>query len=136
MATRRIGIVYSGPRRDRYRLARDWWHANPGVRVRLSRQRADDFARIARLGDAWGIRLDDLGASEEMLRWVAGAHGEARVVERERRYQALVALLESPPRDIAVWRAFRALKATLPKVGRAAKRAATLAAMAAAHQTA
>jgi hypothetical protein len=43
----------------------------PWVRTAISRQRASDFAAIAELGDAWGRKLDDLGAPYRLVRWIA-----------------------------------------------------------------
>lgn len=95
---------------------------------RVSDNVACEQYRIILLGNAWGSKLDDLRATLQMVRWVADAkHSEA---DLERRYRALVALLE-------VWESgdlddsgeslrtrFVALKSRFPKIGRAAAREA------------
>lgn len=83
--------------------------------------------RIRDLGLAWGTRLDDLHASLQMVRWVADVNPSRYAAERERRYRALVQLLESTDRDenasMTLPQRFRTLKQQFAKVGRAAKRA-------------
>lgn len=64
------------------------------MRRELSRQQVSDWTRIARLPAAWGEALDELGASYRMTRWVAGPADVFLASVRERRYRALVTLLE------------------------------------------
>jgi len=83
----------------------------------LTAGRANDFQRIARLEVAWGTRLDALGACYEFVKWVAGAAGAAYALERERRYRAIVKLLEnSTPEER--WRKFETLRAASPRLGK------------------
>lgn len=65
------------------------------MRRELSRQQASDRARIAKLPAAWGEALDALGATYRMTRWVAGPADVFLASVRERRYRALVTLLET-----------------------------------------
>jgi hypothetical protein len=97
--------------------------ARPIVRVKITYSQARDFARICALGDAWGHRLDELHASYRMVRWVGAPQF---LSDREKRYRALVELLEQyagkdiAPKDLG--RRFGRLAASMPKVGRAAAR--------------
>jgi hypothetical protein len=111
------------PARGYYGRAKRWCQASPDVRVALSRDRARHFLQIARMGDPWGRHLDELGAGYRMLRWVATASGEKFIAERERRYRALVKLLEEHGAERDVGRRFDLLRASMPKVGRARVRA-------------
>lgn len=106
-----------------YRRAKGWCHATPDVRIELTRQQASDYRRVASLGNAWGNKLDALGASMWMLRWVAGAAAPRHMLERELRYRSLVRLLEetAPGEDRRL--AFRALMASRPKLGASGERA-------------
>lgn len=97
------------------------------MRSERSPQQISDYHRIRELGDAWGFTLDRLGASYRQVRWVAGPAGPLLIVEREKRYRALVALLNSGG-GRQPWRAWLQLEASMPKVGRAATRAAAIAA--------
>ena len=108
--------------RGPYSLAVEWWRSVPGARPWLSVSRAGDLDRIAHMGDAWGKSLDAAGATEEMLRWVAGAHGDRWVAQREARYLALRKLLAEHGSERGIYRRFLALKASMPKVGRWAGR--------------
>lgn len=87
-------------------------------RPAISKNRAAEQYRIRDLGIAWGPRLDDLHASLQMIRWVADAHAEQFHAEREKRYRAVVKLLEESEDRSKVWKDFDALKASMPKVGR------------------
>lgn len=113
--------------RGHYFRARAWCQESELTRCALRLSRANDFQRIRNLGDLRGLELDRLGASYEQIRWVAGAagHGDRWIAERERRHRALVELLEKygSGKGPGVKRAWLALAASMPKVGRAAKRA-------------
>ncbi len=108
-----------------YSLAVAWVRASERVRVAVSPQRESDLRRIAQLGDAWGLTLDDLGANFTQVCWLAGACAPAFVVERRARYEALVKFLRA---GLGGKRAFLAMKGQHPKLGRAAVRAQRLAA--------
>lgn len=107
-----------------YAAARAWVLAEPARRAPRSTGAANDARAIASLPPSWGERLDALGATYRHLRWLAGAAGAAHVVERCARYEALVWLLSTCKRELR-FRAFRALCAEFPRVGRQAKRVAT-----------
>lgn len=94
-------------------------------RPEISRNRAAEQYRIRDLTVAWGTRLDGLRASLQMIRWIADAHRLEFHPERERRYHAVLRLLESCNDRTKLWKDFGALKANMPKVGRAAARVAT-----------
>lgn len=76
-----------------YSVAREWVRTSPLVRRKLGAQQASDFRRIARLPLVWGARLDELGATYRMLRWVAGPSDPMLADVRARRYDALAELL-------------------------------------------
>lgn len=117
-----------GARRGYYYQAVAWCVAAPVARVALSPNRAAEMHRIRSLGVAWGTRLDGLRAGKRMLLWVSDATETRHGAQREARYRAVVALLEGGERgegendEAPLWRRFVALRAALPKVGRAAKR--------------
>ncbi len=112
-------IVPAPPREGYYVRARAWCAASPLARVKLSANRARDFACIKRLGDVWGVRLDELGASYRMVRWC----GSPRyLADREARYRRLVALLEEHGTKPDIGRRFDELQDSMPKVGRWAER--------------
>jgi hypothetical protein len=113
--------IPSDQRRGFYSRARAWQNAAPGVRDDISPNRARDFRRIVGLGDLWGFRLDELRASYRMVRW-AGA--PRYLAEREKRYRALVELLEKHAAAADLGRRFDALADSMPKVGRWAARTA------------
>jgi hypothetical protein len=97
-----------------YSTARDWLRASPAIRRAISRQRRSDYRRIAQLGDAWGLRLEELGASYRLLRWVAGP-GCAGASQREARYRGAVrALLDGPMSRVR----FAALTLEFPRMRR------------------
>jgi hypothetical protein len=104
-----------------YSRAKGW--CGDVMRVKLSDQKASDYRRIAMLGDAWGRRLDALGATFWMLRWLAGASAAKYAVERDARYRALLHLLESTAPGEERRAAFRDLMAKSPKLGRSGARA-------------
>jgi hypothetical protein len=105
-----------------YCRARAWLAASPRVRVAISDDRARHFRRIAGLGDAWGLRLDELGAGYRMVRWAAMPRF---IAEREARYRALVKLLEEHGAAWDLGRRFGELTRSMPKVGRQAQRKET-----------
>lgn len=105
--------------RGYYFRARAWVAADRSARTRLSADRASMFRRIAALGDTWGVRLDELGASYGMVRWCGAPQ---YIADREKRYRALIALLEEHGQGRDVGKRFAALAAAMPAVGRWAER--------------
>ena len=93
--------------------------SDPLVREKLSPQLEANFRSIDRLGDAWGLHLDALGASYRMVRWVGAPKLQA---DREKRYRAVVAIFAEES-EAPIGRRFLAVAASMPKVGRQAKRA-------------
>lgn len=95
-----------------YSGARDWLNASAAVRIPVSPQRVSDYRRIAALGDAWGLTLEQLGANYGLVRWVAGP-GLSDRPQVEARYRAAIAMLRTEP-----WseKAFGELRARFPRV--------------------
>jgi len=100
-----------------YSVACEWIAASPRVRVALTAGRANDFRRISRLEPAWGQRLDALGVTYDMIRWVAGAAGPAYALERETRYRKLVRVLETATPEQR-WARFEEIRQASPRLGR------------------
>ena len=127
---RRLASLYGGRRawplvpapvaRRYYFHARAWVVAGRYLE-RLPRRRAAEYVAIDRIGDVWGLHLDELGASYRMVKWVAWGGTQA---QREKRYRAVVALFGEDT-DEPIGRRFLALAASMPKVGRQAARAQT-----------
>jgi hypothetical protein len=72
-----------------------------------------------------GEQLDELGACYAMCEWIAGATLPTYQIERDRRYEAVVKLLEEHGSN--AWPHFRRMredKKAWPPLGRAATRAA------------
>jgi len=114
-----------GGRREKivraYTVARAWVRADPSIRQVISRQLRLQRERIAELGDAWGYRLERLGASYEQIRWVASP-GPGRALEREARYRAMCTMLEETPAADR-YKAFIGLQGDMPKFRGAERRA-------------
>ena len=84
------------------------WVASP--ELPLSRSRALQYQKIAALDLAWQRRLDELGASFRMVRWVSTPGPGKRRAEVDFRYRALVKLLEGKSEYVS----FRDLCAAFP----------------------
>lgn len=115
---RRAWFSAGRPRLARpYHVVTAWLIAAPEVRIARKEWQISDYKRIARLPRHMGERLDKLCASFAQVRWVA--NGVNHVAELERRYNALVALLEhGDPQGRSPGVAFRAVMHALPKMGR------------------
>jgi hypothetical protein len=81
-----------------------------------------DLRRISRIDPAaWARALDAAGATHRQLVWIAGAGGLGYLVEREKRYRALLEFLTRG----GTWKEWREVVAAQPKIGRAATAAAS-----------
>lgn len=107
------------PVRNGYTRARAWLDAKPIAREKISRQRRSTYRRIAKLGDTWGLKLEELGAPFGVLRWVADPVNRS-LPETEARYRLAVEALESAARRGVPLsdREVRALLQSRPKVER------------------
>lgn len=79
-----------------YARARAWFTASADARPRLSRAQLSDFRRIKELGEHWGKQLDELGATYQVVRWVAGPVGCEPSAQLARARAVVAALREGP----------------------------------------
>jgi hypothetical protein len=100
------------PTSKSYSKACEWLRAKPAVRTALTRSQLSDYRRIAALGDARGKRLDELGASYGLTRWIAGPVFKDAALCEQRYRAALRALAEGPVRHSQL----RALQASSTKL--------------------
>lgn len=79
-----------------YARAAAWFTTPAEARPRLSRSRLSDFRRIKDLGAHVGKQLDELGATYQVVRWVAGPVGCEPTAQLARARAVVAALREGP----------------------------------------